>query len=81
VLIHPVVTVPVVRILIAAGWRDWASTLLMAIPLSVLGSVAAGWAFHSMIERRFMLPPVVGRSSTEARLAQLWLGVSGFNRA
>lgn len=80
-LIHPVVTVPVVRILVAAGWRDWTSTLLVAIPLSVVGSVAAGWTFHSIIERRFMIPPVVGRTTTDARLAQLWFGASGFNRA
>ncbi len=40
--------------LIDAGRRDWQTTLLVALPLSIGGSVIAGRIFHLLIERRFM---------------------------
>ena len=61
-LIHPVITMGITQLLVYSGRRDWASTLLIGLPLSLAGSIAAGWVFHSIIERRFMLPPAVGRN-------------------
>jgi peptidoglycan/LPS O-acetylase OafA/YrhL len=53
-LIHPVVTMTVTSMLIEAGRRDWQTTLLVAVPLSIGGSVIVSRIFHVLIERRFM---------------------------
>jgi peptidoglycan/LPS O-acetylase OafA/YrhL len=38
----------------------WARTLVM-IPLASAAGVAAGWAFHAMVESYFLSPPPLGR--------------------
>lgn len=53
-LIHTVVTITVTSMLIQAGRRDWQTTLLVALPLSIGGSIIASRIFHLLVERRFM---------------------------
>jgi peptidoglycan/LPS O-acetylase OafA/YrhL len=69
------VHVPVVKLvshgMYVAGFTSPLSTLLATIPLCIVASVAVGWIFHLVVERRFLkslpiLPPVRTRGSTVA---------------
>jgi len=57
-LIHPLATVPVAWLCFRAGLTSSLATLLVTVPISMMVSVALGWGFYRLIERRFLNSPV-----------------------
>jgi peptidoglycan/LPS O-acetylase OafA/YrhL len=58
-LVHYPVTLAISHALFNAGVTSPAQTIAVTLPVCVGTAVAVGWAFHLLIERRFMNPPAV----------------------
>jgi peptidoglycan/LPS O-acetylase OafA/YrhL len=56
-LVHWPITRPLVRLLYESGVRSVWGTLLIALPVSLVVSLLAAWAFHAAVERRFLNRP------------------------
>ncbi len=57
-LVHQIPVKAVTTVLFRNGATGPVSTLLIVVPASVAVSVALGWAFHLVVERRFLNTPV-----------------------
>ncbi len=62
-LTHPLVAVPVAWMCFRAGLTSSAATVLVTLPLCTLLAVGLGYAFHRVVERRFLNAPGVPRST------------------
>lgn len=56
-LTHPLVVAPVAWLFFKAGLRSPAATVFIIIPVAVSLSVALGWGFYLLVERRFLNSP------------------------
>lgn len=56
-LSHAVVVRTISQLMFDAGWRDPTATVLVVLPICLAVAVVVGWAFHRVVERRFLNPP------------------------
>jgi len=56
-LVHGPVVYVLSRLTVHFGCVSPTATLCVTVPVCVAGSLAAGWAFHRWVEKRFLNPP------------------------
>jgi peptidoglycan/LPS O-acetylase OafA/YrhL len=61
-LTHPLAAAPVAWACYRSGLTSPAATVLVTLPLCAILSVGLGYAFHRVVERRFLNAPSAPRS-------------------
>lgn len=73
-LVHSIIVRIITKAFYGAGVQGDLTTLLVVLPVSVAASVASGWAFYTLVERRFLNQPQAGAPSAATGFGRgVWL--------